>query len=89
MGNFRSLFINNRSGKADAEKAIKIIPVVDSPGFGDLDKLTRAYYNNKVVPLQQDIMEINEKAYIVYLAIDNEMILSLLNAYHQIATYKL
>lgn len=89
------MFINNRSGKGDAEKAIKIIPVGDistkdeferikkitlndmlsmhraqealsgqtsgdSPGFGDLDKITRAYYNNEVVPLQQDIMEINE-----------------------------
>jgi len=95
VGNFRSLFINNRSGKADAEKAIKIIPVGDistkdeferikkitlndmlsmhraqealsgqtsgdSPGFGDLDKITRAYYNNEVVPMQQDMMEINE-----------------------------
>ncbi|SGY90993.1 Probable capsid portal protein [Moritella viscosa] len=95
VGNFRSLFINNRSGKADAEKAIKIIPVGDistkdeferikkmtlndmlsmhraqealsgqtsgeSPGFGDLDKITRAYYNNEVVPMQQDMLEINE-----------------------------
>ena len=80
---------------ADAEKAIKIIPVGDistkdeferikkitlndmlsmhraqealsgqtsgdSPGFGYLDKITRAYYNNEVVPMQQDMMEINE-----------------------------
>mgnify|MGYP000374132388 CR=1 FL=1 len=95
VGNFRSLFINNKSGKVDAEKAIKITPVGDistkdeferikkitlndmlsmhraqealsgqssgdSPGFGDLDKITRAYYNNEVVPLQQDMMEINE-----------------------------
>lgn len=95
VGNFRSLFLNNRSGKVDAEKAIKITPVGDiatkdeferikkitlndmlsmhraqealsgqssgdSPGFGDLDKITRAYYNNEVVPLQQDIMEVNE-----------------------------
>ena len=95
VGNFQSLFMNNRSGKVDAEKAIKIIPVGDistkdeferikkitlndmlsmhraqealsgqtsgdSPGFGDLDKITRAYYNNEVVPMQQDMMEINE-----------------------------
>lgn len=95
VGNFRSLFINNRSGKADADKAIKITPVGDiatkddfekikgitlndmlsmhraqealsgqssgnSPGFGDLDKITRAYYNNEVVPMQQDMEEINE-----------------------------
>lgn len=26
VGNFRSLFINNRRGKVDAEKVIKIIP---------------------------------------------------------------
>lgn len=31
----------------------------DSPGFGDLDKVTRAYYNNEVVPLQQDVLGIN------------------------------
>lgn len=95
VGNFRSLFINNRSGKVDADKAIKITPVGDiatkddfdkikkitlndmlsmhramealcgqssgdSPGFGDLDKITRAYYNNEVVPMQQDMEEINE-----------------------------
>jgi len=95
VGNFQSLFINNRSPKGDAEKAIKIIPVGDiaskdeferikkitlndmlsmhraqealsgqssgdSPGFGDLDKITRAYYNNEVVPMQQDMLEINE-----------------------------
>lgn len=96
VGNFRSLFINNRSGKmTDADKAVKLIPVGDistkdefervkkislndmlgmhraqealsgqssgdSPGFGDLDKITRAYYNNEVVPLQQDMLEINE-----------------------------
>ena len=95
VGNFRSLFINNRSGKVDADKAIKITPVGDiatkddfdkikkitlndmlsmhramealcgqssgdSPGFGDLDKITRAYYNNEVVPMQQAMEEINE-----------------------------
>lgn len=95
VGNFRSLFINSRSGKADAEKAIKITPIGDiatkddfekikkitlndmlsmhraaealsgqssgdSPGFGDLDKITRAYYNNEVVPMQQDMEEVNE-----------------------------
>jgi len=95
VGNFRSLFINNRSGKVDADKAIKITPVGDiatkddfdkiknitlndmlsmhraaealsgqssgdSPGFGDLDKITRAYYNNEVVPMQQDMEEVNE-----------------------------
>ena len=80
---------------ADAEKAIKIIPVGDIstkdeferikkitlndmlsmhrgqealsgqtsgdiPGFGDLDKITRAYYNNEVVPMQKDMLEINK-----------------------------
>lgn len=95
VGNFRSLFFNNRSGKGDAEKNIKITPVGDiatkdeferikkislndmlsmhraaealsgqssgdSPGFGDLDKITRSYYNNEVVPLQQEIAQINE-----------------------------
>ena len=94
VGNFRSLFFNFRSGKADAEKSIKITPVGDistkdeferikkitlndmlsmhraqealsgqtsgdSPGFGDLDKITRAYYNNEVVPLQQTMQGIN------------------------------
>lgn len=94
VGNFRSLFFNFRSNKADAEKAINITPVGDistkdeferikkitlndmlsmhraqealsgqssgdSPGFGDLDKITRAYYNNEVVPLQQDVLGIN------------------------------
>lgn len=96
VGNFRSLFVNNRSGKInDADKAVKIIPVGDiatkdefervkkislndmlsmhrayealsgqssgdSPGFGDIDKITRAYYNNEVVPMQQDFAQINE-----------------------------
>jgi PBSX family phage portal protein len=95
VGNFRSLFLNNKSGKVNAEQAIKITPVGDistkdeferikkitlndmlsmhraqealsgqssgdSAGFGDLDKITRAYYNNEVVPLQQDMMEIND-----------------------------
>ena len=95
VGNFRSLFLNNKSGKVNAEQAIKITPVGDistkdeferikkitsqdmlsmhramealcgqmsgeSPGFGDLDKITKAYYNNEVVPLQQDMMEIND-----------------------------
>ncbi|KXO09335.1 putative capsid portal protein [Moritella sp. JT01] len=32
----------------------------DSPGFGDLDKITRDYYNNEMVPMQQDMLEINE-----------------------------
>ncbi|QUI71263.1 phage portal protein [Pseudoalteromonas sp. M8] len=94
VGNFRSLFFNFRSNKADAEKSIKITPVGDistkdeferikkitlndmlsmhraqealsgqssgdSPGFGDLDKITRAYYNNEVVPLQQTMAGIN------------------------------
>ncbi len=95
VGNFRSLFFNNRSGKTDADKAIKITPVGDistkdeferikritlndmlsmhraqealsgqssgdSAGFGNLDRITSAYYNNEVVPLQQDIMQIND-----------------------------
>jgi len=94
-GNFRSLFINTKSPKGDAEKAIKITPIGDvstkdeferikkitlndmlsmhrasealsgqasgdSPGFGDLDKITRSYYNNEVVPLQQEMQQINE-----------------------------
>lgn len=94
VGNFRSLFFNFRTNKADAEKSIKITPVGDistkdeferikkitlndmlsmhraqealsgqssgdSPGFGDLDKITRAYYNNEVVPMQQDVLGIN------------------------------
>ncbi|WP_299002332.1 phage portal protein [uncultured Shewanella sp.] len=95
VGNFRSLFLNNRSPKGDAEKTVKITPVGDiatkdeferikkittndmlsmhraqealsgqssgdSPGFGDLDKITRAYYNNEVVPLQNDMRTIND-----------------------------
>ncbi|TMP88527.1 phage portal protein [Pseudoalteromonas ruthenica] len=95
VGNFRSLFFNNRSGKTDADKAIKITPVGDistkdeferikrittndmlsmhraqealsgqssgdSAGFGNLDRITSAYYNNEVVPLQQDILQIND-----------------------------
>jgi len=94
IGNFRSLFFNFRSNKADAEKSIKITPVGDistkdeferikkitlndmlsmhskqealsgqssgdSPGFGDLDKISRAYYKNEVVPLQQTMQDIN------------------------------
>jgi PBSX family phage portal protein len=95
VGNFRSLFINTKMPKADAEKAIKITPIGDvstkdeyeriknitsndmlsmhraaealsgqtsgdSPGFGDLEKITTSYYNNEVVPLQQEMMQINE-----------------------------
>ncbi|KZN61199.1 phage portal protein [Pseudoalteromonas luteoviolacea] len=95
-GNFRSMFINNRTAKGDAEKAIKIIPIGDhaqkdeferirkitsqdmlsmhraqealsgqmsgdqSAGLGNLDRITSAYYNNEVVPLQQEIATINE-----------------------------
>ena len=95
VGNFRSLFLNNKSGKVNAEQAIKITQVGDistkdeferikkitlndmlsmhraqealsgqssgdSAGFGDIDKITKSYYNNEVVPLQQDMMEIND-----------------------------
>jgi len=95
VGNFRSLFINTKTPKADAEKAIKITPIGDistkdefktiksitlndmlsmhrasealsgqasgdSPGFGDLGKITHSYYNNEVVPLQQEMQQINE-----------------------------
>ncbi|MCF6442341.1 phage portal protein [Pseudoalteromonas luteoviolacea] len=37
------------SGQRSGEKA----------GFGDLDKITRSYYNNEVVPLQQTMRDIN------------------------------
>lgn len=95
VGNFRSLYINNKARNADAEKSIKIMPVGDistkdeferikkitlndmlsmhrasealsgqssgdSPGFGDLDKITRSYYNNEVVPLQQEMLQLND-----------------------------
>jgi PBSX family phage portal protein len=39
------------SGQASGEK---------KAGFGDLDKITKAYYNNEVVPMQHEIMQINE-----------------------------
>ena len=95
VGNFKSLFINTKAPKGDAEKAIKITPIGDistkdeferikkitlndmlsmhrasealsgqasgdSPGFGDLVKITHSYYNNEVVPLQQEMMHVNE-----------------------------
>jgi len=95
VGNFKSLFLNNRKPNATADNAVKIIPVGDvstkdeferikritlndmlsmhrasealsgqssgeSPGFGDLDKITASYYNNEVVPLQQEMSQIND-----------------------------
>jgi hypothetical protein len=42
-----------------AQEALSWQTSGDSPGFGDLDKITRAYYNNEVVPLQQTMQGIN------------------------------
>jgi len=55
----KKITLNDMLSMHRAQEALSGQTSGDSPGFGDLDKITRAYYNNEVVPLQQDMEEIN------------------------------
>lgn len=56
----KKITLNDMLSMHRAQEALSGQSSGDSPGFGDLDKITRAYYNNEVVPLQQDMMGIND-----------------------------
>lgn len=55
----KKITLNDMLSMHRAQEALSGQSSGDSPGFGDLDKITRAYYNNEVVPLQQTMRGIN------------------------------
>ncbi|MDO6426226.1 phage portal protein [Thalassotalea sp. 1_MG-2023] len=56
----KKITLNDMLSMHRASEALSGQASGDSPGFGDLDKITRSYYNNEVVPLQQEMMQVNE-----------------------------
>nr|WP_051090601.1 phage portal protein [Algicola sagamiensis] len=57
----RKITLNDMLSMHRAQEALSGQSSGDSPGFGDLEKITKSYYNNEVVPLQQEIMGINDE----------------------------